>query len=235
MRIYQKGKRWYTPLFWQCACALRVLARPEDFLHPHDEPTCPECGCSRPPDAQPADCHEHVSPDARVDDVLDARFPAGSRATHLQAHVRRTAGAPPRVVQGDLLAVRRGVLCHQVNCRRVAGAGLARQIRRKWPAWYAAFRREPPRLGRAWFFPVRDGLVIASLYAQEGYGRRRRWTDYGAFREAVRQVAIYAADHDLPVFFPKGIGAGLAGGDWRTIVRIIADVCPSATIVERNG
>jgi len=28
------------------------------------------------------------------------------------------------------------VICHQVNCKRVAGKGLAKQIRKKYPEWY---------------------------------------------------------------------------------------------------
>ena len=40
------------------------------------------------------------------------------------------------LINGNLLDVQQGIIVHQVNCRKVAGAGLAKQIREKWPEWY---------------------------------------------------------------------------------------------------
>ena len=63
-------------------------------------------------------------------------------------------------IDGDILDVTKGVICHQVNTRGIAGAGLALQIRKKYPEWYkwyqALFRADTrPRLGQ-----VRLGWAI---------------------------------------------------------------------------
>ena len=50
-------------------------------------------------------------------------------------------------IKGDLLEITEGIICHQVNCQRVAGAGLALQIRKKWPSWYESFKNDHPWLG----------------------------------------------------------------------------------------
>lgn len=34
------------------------------------------------------------------------------------------------IIEGDILAVSHGVICHQVNCKHVMGAGLAAAIRK---------------------------------------------------------------------------------------------------------
>jgi len=38
-----------------------------------------------------------------------------------------------RVLKGDILTVKKGYVCHQVNIQGIMGAGLALQIKNKWP------------------------------------------------------------------------------------------------------
>jgi O-acetyl-ADP-ribose deacetylase (regulator of RNase III) len=56
-------------------------------------------------------------------------------------------------VKGNILNVEQGVICQQVNCKLIMGAGLAKQIRNKWPQVYTEYRsiistRPYLRLGR---------------------------------------------------------------------------------------
>lgn len=47
------------------------------------------------------------------------------------------------IVTGDYL-----IFCHQVNCKRKMGSGLARQIRNKYPEVYSEYMKiENPMLG----------------------------------------------------------------------------------------
>lgn len=133
---------------------------------------------------------------------------------------------------GDLLTVGPGVICHQTNCQKVAGAGLALQIRQQWPHWYQHFIATEPKLGLVTFFEVEPGLFVANLYAQDGYGRGERHTDYNAFRQCLRRVAEFAPD--LEIYLPVGIGCGLAGGDWSIVQAIIAQELPQATLIEKT-
>ena len=41
-----------------------------------------------------------------------------------------------KYIKGDILNVTEGIIVQQVNCFGVMGAGLAKQIRDKWPSVY---------------------------------------------------------------------------------------------------
>lgn len=135
-----------------------------------------------------------------------------------------------KIINGDLLEIESGVICHQVNCQKVAGAGLARQIRNKWPAWYEHFLNVSPILGRVDLWRASDKIMIASLYSQFGFGTKTRHTDYGAFEVCLKKLAGML---EL-AYFPFGIGAGLAGGDWKVIEGLIETNFPNAILVKKN-
>lgn len=44
-----------------------------------------------------------------------------------------------QIVHGNLLDIESGIIAHQVNCKGVMGAGLAKQIRLKYPIVYQAY------------------------------------------------------------------------------------------------
>lgn len=145
-------------------------------------------------------------------------------------------------IDGEIIAfalAHGGILVHQVNCKRVAGAGLAAAISRKWPSWAEAFKRTTPHLGNAWIQPVApDNIVavwVASLYAQNGYGTDRRHTDYEAFDHALmslelQTIGLRGLGHKM--IFPVGIGCGLAGGNWKIIEPMIAEHFPNAIMIK---
>lgn len=138
-----------------------------------------------------------------------------------------------RIVQGDLLEVKQGLICHQVNCKRVAGAGLALQIRKRWPKWHQDFLATQPQLGLVTYYEVEPGLFVANFYAQYDYGRGKRYTRYPDFRCCLRQAAQFAHLHDVEVYLPYGIGCGLAGGD-RPVIRVmIAQELPHAILIKK--
>lgn len=134
-----------------------------------------------------------------------------------------------REITGNLLD-QKGILVHQVNCQRVAGAGLALAIRNKWPAWYEDFHQYQAQLGEVRLFNVAPNTWVASFYAQRDFGTHRRQTQYGAFRQCCYNLALLIPT-DSSIFFPYRIGCGLAGGDWTTVQSIIADFFQNATIV----
>ena len=144
-----------------------------------------------------------------------------------------------KIIQGNILDIQSGIIAHQVNCRRVAGAGLALQIRRKWPAWYDEFLRQEPYLGCVWWYctaqkggnPIGcSSPHVASMYAQKNYGRGQQ-TDYIHFTNCLTKIKLYA-NKDHPLYIPYGIGCGLGGGDWSIVSRIIEIMVPDAILVE---
>ena len=138
-------------------------------------------------------------------------------------------------VEGNLLEIETGIICHQVNSRGVAGAGLALQIRNKWPGWYSEYQRNIiSRLGVVHWYEVkslhnRAVLSIASLYAQENYGTKVRQTNYAYLAKCL--LAVEAQSAGEQVYIPHGIGCGLGGGDWQIVYQIIEDALPHAIIL----
>ena len=44
------------------------------------------------------------------------------------------------VVSGNLLEIEEGIICHQVNCQGVMGAGVAKTIASRYPQVLSAYR-----------------------------------------------------------------------------------------------
>jgi len=141
-----------------------------------------------------------------------------------------------KTIQGDLLDIERGILVHQVNLLGIMGGGIAFQIANKWPALHRAykelFRTGSLELGGVFFFSINPGLIVANLAGQESIGGIA--TRYEAYDKALPEINAMAESVGLPVYFPKNIGCGLAGGDWSIMEPILEKYCPEATLVEFN-
>lgn len=134
----------------------------------------------------------------------------------------------------DIFSIDQGIILHQINCRKVMGAGLAKAIRDKYPKHYADFIADNPKLGKILITRIHPTLFIVGLYAQDAYGRDKRYTDYPALQECLQTISLLAARKPtLPIYAPKGIGAGLAGGDWQTIQNIFQATLPQVTWVDK--
>lgn len=126
------------------------------------------------------------------------------------------------VIEGsNLLDVQKGIVCHQVNCIGVMGAGIALQIKNKWPKVYKLYKSEcdifttdPKRLlGHVSDTLVGDSLVVANCFGQvfPGHGYM---TDYKAWDIILDKLKDLSNYFNLDLHFPWQIGCGLAGGDW---------------------
>ena len=144
-----------------------------------------------------------------------------------------------REVIGDILTPAHSkfpvVVCHQVNCMGVMGAGLARQIRDRFQKVFKAYKaqcsiwKHDPggNLGYAQFCNTTEdmGYIIANLFGQLSYGTGKRQTDYNAVRDALRRVAT--AFPDGTICIPYKMGCGFGGGDWNIILNIIEETLVS--------
>lgn len=125
---------------------------------------------------------------------------------------------------GNILDSGADIICHQVNCQGVMGAGLAKQIRQRWPQAYEDYIKfcghSSPydKLGEVRLTEVTLGKYIAHIFAQLNYGRRNLcYTDYDALNCGFEYLAKFQHDTGVRVAFPYGIGCGLAGGDWNVV------------------
>lgn len=122
------------------------------------------------------------------------------------------------------------VVCHQVNCKGVMGAGIAKEIRLYYPEVYKEYRRycdsitEEKLLGKCLLVKVRENLYVANLFGQKGYGREQRYTDYNAIENAFKNLSVMLTEKNLvhaEIRIPYKIGCGLAGGDWNIVEKTI--------------
>lgn len=129
------------------------------------------------------------------------------------------------VDNSNILDVKQGIVCHQTNCIGVMGAGLALQIRNKWPKIYNAYKEEclafeqdPKKLlGHVQDILVSDGLVVANCYGQIFTGTGCM-TDYKAWDVILDKLTDLSNYFSLDLHFPWMVGCGLAGGDWETML-----------------
>lgn len=147
-------------------------------------------------------------------------------------------------IQGDLIQLALDghfdVIVHGCNCFNTMGAGIAKSIKLAFPAVYAADRRtikaDRKKLGNYTkaeiVLPNGMQLEVINAYTQFHYSSSQPNVDYKAIRQVFRRIAMNYS-HDVRIGIPM-IGAGLAGGDWNLIERIIDDEMAShnLTLVE---
>lgn len=134
---------------------------------------------------------------------------------------------------GDVLNVPTGIIVHGCNSYGAMGAGIALQIKNRFPTAYDVYRAEVVRrspalleLGTITYAEVAPFkfIVNAVTQASTGSGRQISYDAIVECFEKVNQFAHEIADRNsgrkLDVFFPA-IGAGRGGGDWPIIEMII--------------
>lgn len=137
-----------------------------------------------------------------------------------------------KVIEGNILSTKEGIIVQQVNCQGKMGAGLALQIKNKYPEAYTSYlafisyaqMEGLELLGQANIVFVLPDLAVANVFGQKYYGRNGVYTDYNALEKSLKKVKQFAIKNGLTVYIPLGIGCGLAGGKWEIVSNIIYKV-----------
>lgn len=136
--------------------------------------------------------------------------------------------------KGDVLNVVDGIIVHGCNCKGMFGAGIALQIKRRFPYAYAAYKQieveDGLSMGCLSYAEVAPGKFIVNACTQDDFGTDRRQVNYEAVAVCFEKVSELALDIQVErklavpptVYFPQ-IGAGLAGGNWEIISKIIEE------------
>ena len=138
-------------------------------------------------------------------------------------------------ITGDLLTVRAGIICHQVNYYGVMGGGVAAAIADKilsaeQYAAYSMYCKQAGRtaLGSVQFLGCAPGLVVANMFCQDEALAQRGGnlciTDYDLMYQCFKRVRNMAQIQKMRVYIPRNIGCGIAGGNWDTVKQIMEDV-----------
>jgi O-acetyl-ADP-ribose deacetylase (regulator of RNase III) len=133
-----------------------------------------------------------------------------------------------RYIDGDLVrdAEKFDVIGHCCNCFNTMGAGIAPQIKHKFPEAYAVdcetIKGDENKLGTI-SYTENSTPIVVNLYGQYDYTGRRSGKmdlDYDALRSALKAMKekFSGKTFGMPM-----IGAGLAGGDWNVIEKIIQE------------
>lgn len=136
-----------------------------------------------------------------------------------------------RIVNGNILKANENIIAHQTNCKGSMGAGLAKQIKEKWPQVYSdylvyccAHKRDGRELlGTIWMSYVFDDyeivpVTVCHLFGQDGYSSESKGTDYKALEKALNRLKKYAEVAHDSIAIPYKLGCGLGGGDWDGVV-----------------
>lgn len=131
-------------------------------------------------------------------------------------------------IQGDLFSTKADIIAHGCNCRGGFGSGVAKIVATKYPKarhyYLDKHEEEGWKLGDVQFVRQWNDKIIANCATQDGYlPRGICHADYPAIRKAMTTVKEYARAKNLSIAIPK-IGAGLAGGDWQVIEKILEEV-----------
>ena len=139
------------------------------------------------------------------------------------------------------------VIAHSCNCQNVMGAGIAKQIKERFPQAFEAdtecYNNEYNEGGN-WKVRIGDYSKaeieskfllnnkgrIYNLYTQSGYSTKKREVNYEYFWRALKAmqedlISIQEETGQPQVLgLPYGISCGLAGGNWKIIKAIIEDI-----------
>ena len=137
-------------------------------------------------------------------------------------------------VKGNLLDSDCDYICHQVNCRGVMNSGIAKQIRERWPEVYQGYVRfcknygdnENERLlGKVFMKRINASHKwVFNMFSQDAYGYDGdRYTSYDAFAHCLEVIRENTTYNDK-IGFPKNIGCGLGGGNWKVVSALIDEI-----------
>lgn len=136
-----------------------------------------------------------------------------------------------KAIQGDLiklaLAGKFDVIIHGCNCFCTMGAGIAKTIKQKFPAAYqadlATLKGDKNKLGKISHAAIElptGKLIVVNGYTQYHWKGRGTKADYTAILQVFKDIKNNFSG--LRIGYPA-IGAGLAGGDWSIIAKIIQE------------
>jgi len=135
-----------------------------------------------------------------------------------------------RYVDGDLIKLANNnqfdVIFHCCNCFCTMGSGIAPQIKNAFPEAYEADCKtvsgDNNKLGTI-SYTENTSPIVVNLYGQFGYGNRKFGkpdVNYDALRSAIK---LMKEKFSGKLFGGPKIGAGLAGGDWSIIEKILEE------------
>lgn len=130
--------------------------------------------------------------------------------------------------KGDALKGPEEFLAHGCNAKGVMGSGIALAIKTKYPKAYDYYKcvydAEGLTLGVVYEYTYPEKMILNCI-TQPTYGKTGVHVSYDAIRTCMTRINYIVQDEDqIPHVAMPLIGAGLGGGDWQIISKIIEEV-----------
>jgi O-acetyl-ADP-ribose deacetylase (regulator of RNase III) len=143
-----------------------------------------------------------------------------------------------KIIKGDLIKLAEegmfDVIIHGCNCFHAMGGGIAKQLADKYPQVEKTDKMQSEygdrnKLGTATYQPINSNghwFTVANVYTQYKWSGSEDVFEYDAFQKYLNNL-VTLANVESPkqrkrIGFPQ-IGAGLAGGDWSRISKMIEE------------
>lgn len=160
-----------------------------------------------------------------------------------------------KIINGDLFSTDAKIIAHQVNCRGKMGAGVAKQVKTKFPHVYAEYcdflKSHTNPLGEVLLVPTEfnenainspgtiayNGQYIANLFAQNQYGfDKKQYTDLESLEKCfytIKRMTQYRNNlFGSKIAMPYQIGCGYGGANWDKDVFPMIDKIFTGSYVE---
>lgn len=137
-----------------------------------------------------------------------------------------------KYIEGDILNCKENVIAHGCNAHGVMGSGVAKTLRDEHPEIFPTYEalclgaKDDPRkiMGEIDFVPtIKYDRVICNMITQLNYGKSgTKFASYDAIDDCFYNFKLInmLKHRNTGLAIPK-IGAGLGGGDWDIIEKII--------------
>lgn len=138
-----------------------------------------------------------------------------------------------KIINGDLLSIEEGIICHQVNTYGIMGAGLALSLKNKFPLVYKEYNKhcyinkcsEDILHGTVLYVYATDKLIVANAFSQLSFETDlSKRTDLSLISIAFEDIFKIANQKNLNIYIPYKYGCGLAGGDWNQVSQVFLDL-----------
>lgn len=148
------------------------------------------------------------------------------------------AGLPERVAHRDIFSTHLNAIAHGVNCQGVMGAGIALEVKRRYPDLFEKYKKMcleyKDEYSTITEFPFgtmqpyrvpNTNLHILNCFTQ--YDTAKRHGDvaisYRAIFTSFSVAGAYCKENGIEELAIPQVGAGLGGGNWKIIYQLIAN------------
>ena len=128
------------------------------------------------------------------------------------------------------------IITHICNNKGGWGAGFVLAISRRWLEPETHYRSlQEYQLGKTYVIKVEPDIIVANMIAQNGFVRPNYVPlDYVALNRCLNKLNTWAKVKNATIHMPM-IGAGLGGGDWERILKIIENSALVDNVIYEYG